>query len=306
MRGVADNEVISVVVASHDASGVIADCLDALLNQTGGPSLEIIVADSSSDGTARLIRSTYPQVHLLHDEVSRSVAELRGIGIATATGAIIAILDPYSIAAPDWARSVAMAHARQPDPVIGGSVGLHEPCRRSLLEWALYFNEYGLFMPPVSCGPAGIVPGSNVSYKRDALFDGDRVRYPVFWKTFVNQGLERKGHRLWLDPNIRVNLHKPIPFMDFLTTRFLHGRCFAGMRTADCPAVERVLRAVTAPVLPFLQLARWTRGFWPKRSERLRYVLCTPLQLLLFAAWACGEFCGYLFGAGGTCRRLHY
>ena len=35
-------------------------------------------------------------------------------------------------------------------------------------------------------GVTTIVPGCNVSYKRAALFEGDRPRFDVFWKTFVH------------------------------------------------------------------------------------------------------------------------
>jgi hypothetical protein len=161
-------------------------------------------------------------------------------------------------------------------------------------------------MPPNKAGPVSIVPGCNVSYKRAVLFDGDRPRYATFWKTFVNWESENQGHALRLDPAIHVDLNKPIPFLDFLGTRVLHGRCFAGMRVAGRPWPERAARAATTPLLPFLQFVRWTRVFWPKRTERARYALTAPLQLLLFAAWAWGEFCGYAFGPGDTCRRLHY
>lgn len=297
---------LSIVVATHDASNVIATCLDALLRQEDSPEIEIIVADSSRDGTDRIVRERYPQVQVLHSDESLPVPELRGLGIAMAKGSIIALLDPYSVAAPEWSRQVVAAHGRHVSPVIGGVVGLHEPCERSLLAWALYFNEYGLFMPPVQAGPATIVPGSNVSYKRSALFDGDRPRHPVFWKTFVNWESERQGHPPWLEPSIRIDLNKPIAFRDFLATRYLHGRCFAGMRIAGRSWPERVARAMTTPLLPALQLARWTRGIWPKRAERSRYLLSMPLQLLLFASWAWGECCGYLLGTGDTCRRLHY
>ena len=87
----------------------------------------------------------------------------------------------------------------------------------SYADWALYLNEYGLFMSPVVEGETWIVPGSNLSYKRAALFDGDdRPRYPVFWKTYVNWELEGTSSALWLDPAIRVELNKPIPFGDYL------------------------------------------------------------------------------------------
>jgi hypothetical protein len=127
----------------------------------------------------------------------------------------------------------------------------------------------------------------------------------VFWKTFVNSDIERGGSPLWLAGDVRVELNKPIPFRDFLRTRYDHGRCFGGMREQNGP-VTRVARIASAGLIPMLLIWRWTRGFWPKRRHRLRYLFTLPAQFLLFAVWAWGEAWGYTSGAGDCCDRLHY
>jgi glycosyltransferase involved in cell wall biosynthesis len=297
---------LSVVIASHNSGPVIAQCLDALSTQEGTSRMEIIVADSSDDGTEEIVRDRFPQVRLLHFAEPLTVPELRAKAIESADGAIVAVLDPYSIAAADWAVKTVAAHRRKDNPVIGGSVDKHADMGQGLLAWTLYFNEYGLFMPPVAGGSTTLVPGSNVSYKRAVLFEGSKARHAVFWKTFVNQETAAAGHALWLDPEIRISLNKPIPFGDYLHTRFFHGRCYAAMRVADSGRANRWLRAASTPLVPILLCARWTRGIWPKRRERLRYLMTLPLQLALFSVWASGELCGYLYGCGGSCRRLYY
>jgi glycosyltransferase involved in cell wall biosynthesis len=297
---------LSVVIAAHGAAAVIDECLRALERQQPKRRMEIIVADSSADGTERIIRERHPTVRLLHFSTPLMLAELRGRAIALAAGRVIAILDPYSVAAPDWAHEVLEAHERHPNLVIGGVVDLHRASEQGWLAWSIYLNEYGLFMPPCVAGPVTIVPGSNVSYKRTVLFDGAAPRQATFWKTFINWSAEEGGSLLWLEPRIRVSLNKPIPFRDFLATRYLHGRCFAAMRVADRGWCVRLLRAASTPLLPPLQIMRWTRGFWPKRRRRAIYLLSLPLQLGLFTMWAWGEFWGYIRGDGGTCRRLFY
>lgn len=297
---------LSVVIASHDAAGVIALCLQALSRQCAAPHAEVIVADSSSDGTDAIVAKEFPAVRLLHFDAPLTVPELRGKGIAASRGRTIAILDPYSIAAEDWAQNTIATHERVPNAVIGGSVDKHPDSHSGLLSWTMYFNEYGMFMPPVASGPVPIVPGSNVSYKRSLLFDGDQPRHTVFWKTFVNLQAEAGGSPLWLEPAVRVALHKPIPFSDYLHTRFFHGRCFAAMRVEGASWHHRALRALSTPLVPFVLCARWSRVIWRKRRERLKFVCTLPLQLTLFGIWSLGELCGYLFGRGGACRRLFY
>jgi glycosyltransferase involved in cell wall biosynthesis len=297
---------LSVIIGAHNAASVIRECLTALARQTSGAPFEVIVADSSTDDTPAIVRAEFPRVTLIHTDEPLGVPQLRGRALGVAKGGVIAILDPFSVAEPDWVEAVVAAHAARSNDVIGGSVNLFRKERQPLDAWAIYFNEYGMFMPPIEARATPIVAGSNVSYKRAVLFDGDRLRHPVFWKTFVNEDAAGAGSPLWLEPSIRVSLNKPVAFGDFLTTRVSHGRCFAGMRTRNASGLERAMRAAASPLLPFVLWARWTRVFWPKGHHRGRYLVTTPLQLILFAAWAWGECLGYLRGPERSCEQLYY
>lgn len=298
---------LSVVIGVHNAESVIAECLAALEDQHGRAEAEIIVADSSTDATPEIVRSQFPHVQLLHVGAPLTLPQLRGRGIAAARGEIIAIIDPYSIVDAGWILGTLHAHTAHRHLVIGGSVDLHEACRRSLAAWAIYINEYGMFMPPVPHGETWILPGSNIAYKRRALFDEhDHPRFEAFWKTFVNRDLESAGERLLLTPGMRVRLRKPIPFHQFLLTRVDHGRCFGGMRVASSPFGERLVRAASCPLVPFVLLARWGRAYLAKRRRLDMFLLTLPLQVLLFGTWSLGEFVGYLRGRGRACARLFY
>ncbi len=297
---------LSVVIAAHNASDVIASCLSALAAQSGQVTLEVILADSSTDATAAVVGTQFPWVRLLHCDEPLTIPALRGRGIAAAEGAVIAMLDPFCVAAPDWATQVVNAHARQPHLVVGGPVDLYRAASASYATWALYLNEYGLFMSPVVRGATWILPGSNLSYKRAALFDGLTPRYPVFWKTHANQIIKGAGSALWLEPDVRVELNKPMPIGDFFRTRYHHGRCFAGMRVDGASWTTRIARAASTLLVPVVLMGRWTVGFWPKRRRRVRFVATMPAQVALFSVWAWGEAWGYLRGTGRSCGQLFY
>lgn len=298
---------VSIVIAAHNARPALVQSLPALLAQEGIEAAEIIVADSSTDGTAQWVTDYFPSICLLHHDEPLTVPELRGRAIAAAQGEIIAILDPFSVVAQGWLAALRQAHRNRPNGVIGGTVDLHHSDSANWLDWALYINEYGMFMPPMPAGEMEILPGSNISYKRPLLFDeANQPRYPVFWKTFTNQAAEAAGSALWLAPEMQVSLYKPVPFVDFWRTRYHHGRCFAGMRVADAPSRERLWRAATAPLLPFLLLWRWGQRYLRKGHHRDKFLLTLPLQWLLFGTWALGELAGYLRGTGDSCRELFY
>lgn len=298
---------LSVVIAAHDAGPSLDQCLHALVPQVSRASAEIIVAESSSGDTADRIRNRFPTVQLLSLPADWTLPRLRAQGIALAAGEVIAILDPFSIADPGWLVAVLKTHRERPHLAIGGAVEPYDPAGQDFWSWTTYINEYGMFMLPLSSGETNILPGSNVSYKRAALFDDQqRPKHQVFWKTFVHWELQSAGSPLWLESSIVVSLNKRIPFGDFFCSRYHHGRCFAGMRARPRGELERWVRTLSFPLLPPLLLWRWGTVFARKRRHASKLILSLPFQLLLFSSWASGECAGYARGTGSSCRKLFY
>ena len=94
-----ERPALSVVIAARDAA-VIAESLTALCTQPGVMPGEIVVADSSRDGTPRIVQA-FPGVRLLHFDEPLTIPELRGWAIAS-EGRIVAILDPFAIVSEHW------------------------------------------------------------------------------------------------------------------------------------------------------------------------------------------------------------
>lgn len=297
---------LSIIIATHNASTVIDTCLSALAPQAGAIALEVIAADSSTDATPVIIRERFPWVRLLHFDEALPAPVLRGRGIAAAQGAIIAMLDPYCITAADWAAQIVRAHGAHAHAAIGGPVDLFHAESASYAGWSQYLNEYGLFMSPVQRGDSGTLPGNNLSYKRAALFDGATPRYPNYSRAFVKLDQEKTAPPMWMEPEIRVEINKPIAFAAFLRTRYHHGRCYAGMRVSGRSTVTRTIRAASAALVPLVLLWRLTAGFWGKQRQRARFAATLPAQMAFFLVWACGEASGYLLGTGRSCEQTYY
>ena len=174
------------------------------------------------------------------------------------------------------------------------------------MRWATFLCEYDAFVPPLAEGPTVELTGNNLAYKRAALGDMESLGLTGFWKTFFNKELRANGHQLWTDPSLIVRLQKPIPFLEFLRSRYHYGRCFGALRVAKAGRIERWLRALTVPVLPALALFRQARRLWPKRQYRTKFVLTLPLLFLFHTNWALGELLGYLRGSGHSCEQQYY
>ncbi len=297
---------VSIVIASHNAAHVIELCLSTLNNQNQIKDVEIIIADSSTDGTDSIISEQFPDVKLFHYSEPLTIPCLRGYAIAEASGEIIAIIDPFSVVDSQWCSELIKVHDERPELVIGGAVELYEPEQSSLVIWGNYINEYGGFILPLEAGVVNILPGSNISYKRQALTNTELYKKQGFWKAFVNKDLESENNPLWLAPSVKVYLNKPLSFNEFFLSRYDHGRCYAAMRIAGGSVTVRLFRAMTTPLLPMLFLWRIGKNYWPKRRYRRQFILTLPLMFMLNISWAWGELLGYLRGSGQCCKKLFY
>ena len=110
----------------------------------------------------------------------------------------------------------------------------------------------------------------------------------------MHQRLVAQGRTILWQPAMQVEFRAAGSLAGMAQTRFEHGRYYASTRSGSGPA-GRVLRALTAPALPFVLLARiygrvrakqpgWQGHFW--RS--------LPALSVLVIAWSLGELSGYV------------
>ena len=85
----------SIIIPAYNASRYICDCLDSLLAQDF-PKHEyevIVVDDSSTDDTAKIVAERYINVKLLRHEQNRRQGGARNTGIKAATGEYVMFID---------------------------------------------------------------------------------------------------------------------------------------------------------------------------------------------------------------------
>lgn len=293
---------LSVVIAAVNGRAYLADCLAGLQGQCGHVMAEVIVVTAGASDVASFVAREYPHVRLLSVDGAPSVPRLRAAGIQAARGEIVAITEDHCIPAPTWFESIRESHEKHAAAAIGGVVDNAATSR--LVDWAVYFCEYGGYASPLPAGPNADLPGPNVSYKRSAL---EAVRESIadeYWETFVHGELARLGHQLWREPSIRV-LHKMhFGFLSFLIERYHFGRAFAGRRNLALGWTMRVVRGTLSPLLVPLFILRIGRKTLARRRHRLRFACCLPMICCFAAAAALGEGVGYALGGGTSSLRM--
>jgi len=162
--------VLSVVVPCYNARATIRRCLDALENQTLlRESYEIIVADSSSDGTTDIIEQCYPNVRLLHSDTRLYYGMARNLGLDAVRAETILFIDSDCVADPQCLAQHLAEHRAHPEAaaVMGGMINGNP---EAFWGWAIFLIEFARFLPMGTTRAVHDIITANTSFKM-AVFE---------------------------------------------------------------------------------------------------------------------------------------
>lgn len=296
---------LSVVVGL--ISGKRADlerCLEALHAQTLQLELEILVPYDDPCREVTTLAARFPSVRFLRAEgldtaAARAGASrehhdtLRTIGIRAASGDLIALTEDHAHTARTWCAEMAAALERHPKAAaVGGAV---ECDSERLLNWAVWFCDFGRYQNPLREGPSEFVSDSNVAYRRAALERVESVWREDYHETAVHWAMVEAGFELCTTPRVVVwQARSGLALGSALRERFVWARSFAGTRARMAGSPKRWIWAVASPLLPLLMTWRLARTAFSRGAHKGRFVAALPLIVLLQLFWAVGEFVGYV------------
>ena len=281
----------SVIIPSYNSRSTISQCLKAVLEQDTHFSYEVVVVDSSSDGTGELIESRFPEVRLIRLAERTLPGLARNLGIEVAQSKILAFTDSDCIPEPLWLDKMIHEHEKSPLAAIGGAVLNSRPFNP--VAWSGYLLEFNERLPNIPQRFIDILPTCNVSFKR-TVFERHGLFPTDLWPSedhIYSWRLVHAGERLLFNPSIRVaHIFRP-HLRSFMQHQLRLGKASAKARgQVDLPhswAVRHPLRWLVPLVRLVLiesRLARWDL------LNFLRFNLLLPLCFSGLMAWGIG-FC---------------
>ncbi|UDF30459.1 UNVERIFIED_ORG: glycosyltransferase [Roseateles sp. XES5] len=172
--------LVSVVISTYNRCKSLKNTLAALELQTYRDFEVIIVNGPSNDGTAEVVEDRWPSAKLLHI-TERNLSKSRNVGIAAASGEIIAFIDDDGVASPTWLEEIVGAYD---DPLVGGVGGLVVDANGVKLQYRYSLCDrlcvgefiFGELAPDrlaaalkPGADPFLYLQGTNCSFRRDAL-----------------------------------------------------------------------------------------------------------------------------------------
>ena len=285
---------MSVVVASNRAPSLLRSCLASLRPQCERVGAELIVARAGPLADIAAVEEAMPAVRFLSAPSTASIPELRGLGMTSAHGEIVAVTEDHCIVGEHWV-DVLVSEAHASADVIGG--GMDNAQRRRALDWAAFFSEYGFFAatrPDSLNGDTPLLTGANVAYRRPVVAEVAEWARQGEWENVAHTRLSARGTRMRFVPSALVFQNNTYGFTPFCVDRYEHGRDFARKRLAEDSQARRWVLLCACPVLP--ALLTWRVAKATIRGRVTIFLRALPATFAFLTAWSIGEAVGYLQG----------
>ena len=288
---------LSIIISSYNSQKTIEKCLDSLKSQETDKTFEVILVDSSKDGTSGLVEEKFSQVRLLRFSQRKFPGGARNFGICMAKGKIIAFMDADCTAEKNWVNEILKAH-QSPSLAIGGAIANGNPS--NYVGWAAYFCEFSQWMPGQQSRWMKDIAAANMSYKREVF-----EKYGMFIEgtycsdTEFHWRLGQSGYQLRFVPSIRVSHHNIERFRKILRHEYSHGQDFARVRikSQSFSRMKKGLYAFLSVLIPAKLIAERGLSNFKNRIYLVAFLKTFPLLILSIIAWSLGECAGYIGGA---------
>jgi GT2 family glycosyltransferase len=285
---------LSIIIASFNARDTIEACLDSLRQQKTERPFEVILVDSSTDGTSEFVRNHYPEVRLITSPDRLHCGDARNRALAIARAEVIAFLDADSYVDAEWVETLIETH--RADCLLAGGI-IDNASHTSLAAWAYYFCEYSLWLPARRQRHIREMAGCCLSFKRSA-FDryGPFIEGTYCSDTAFQWKLRGDGHQVLFTPKIRIYHQAPASFSRFIAHIFEHRRAFARVKSREKRlSTQRCAMEITIlPIAPLLLMGATLlrlRRCWRYLPY---YLACSPLLFSGYCVRSLGELVGYL------------
>ena len=121
------NPLVSIIILNYNAGDLLLNCVDSVFKSTY-PNFEVIIVDNlSTDNSHIRCKEKFEKIQLIENKKNLGYCEGNNVGIKSANGEFILILNPDTIVDPDWLNELFHAYHKHGE-------ALYQPKHLSLKE----------------------------------------------------------------------------------------------------------------------------------------------------------------------------
>jgi GT2 family glycosyltransferase len=282
--------LLTVIVPCYQSERTVRECLNAIIKQQTSVKFDVIVVDSSSDHTPRIVESEFPSVRLIHLNQQTFAGAARNVGVRATRARYCLMIDSDCVAAPDLIERAIARHREGDYAAVGGSLENGTP--RSASGWIGYLIEFKEFMPTTPMRLEKGMPTANITYQRAALekYGGFDDSMWLAEDILLHWKMHNAGERILFDPAIKVTHLNKTGWRQVLGYQIDLGRLSAVARRRGGLPGGFLLKY--PPLILLMPLVRLWRAFtwFAKYDQRvfLVFLVIWPMYLLAAGFWSYG------------------
>ena len=304
METVGDAQLSVVLVAGSQRERA-QRVVDALVKQTAVHSIELIAVDlAPKDSIPLEIPDTLRHVFLSRPDIARW-GTARAEGARAASCESVAFIEDHCFPSPSWAEILIETH-RSPWGGVGYAFTNANP--DSYVSRSSLMARYGSFVHPARRGPARLLSGNNVSYKRDLLLSfGSKLDDVLAIDFCLQELLDARGVSMFVESRALAAHQNFTSVRREGTTGHHYCRLLAAKRaeTQSWTTARKLLHGIGAPLgSPAIRLWRLLAGLGGRNELWGTVALGLPVIAFEYLFDAVGESLGYVFGVGDAEREV--
>ena len=265
--------------------------MNSALHQSYKKPYEIIVVDSSDDGTDKLIKSVFPFLKLVHLNKKTLPGPARNIGAREAQSVYVAFIDTDCIADYQWIENIMQRMKISDYDSVGGVI--QNGTSKSISGTLGYLNEFSFSVPGTKSGSVTAIATANVCYKREIFND---LQFSDFHfageDTAFHWSILDMGGKLFFDNNIKITHINRMGFLNVLRHQKKMGEGAAVARIQmkkDLFLIQNPIISIL--ILPVIRLFNmYLRLFKADKILFLKNSIFAPISFIIALSWSAGFF----------------
>jgi cellulose synthase/poly-beta-1,6-N-acetylglucosamine synthase-like glycosyltransferase len=296
---------LSVIIPSFNSRDKIVKCLDGLRSQRIDSPFEMIVVDSSDDGTGDML-SGIEDIVLVRSRERLYPGTARNRGAEAATGCVLCFIDADCVPSTDWLERILEADPEAGRTAVGGAVRNGTP--ESSVGTAEYFSELSGLLPGRPMREVEFLPGANTAVGASAFAEVGGYRdFEKGSDVTFGSDCRRRGIQPVFHPEIAVAHGNRTDFSGFASNQEKLGWGAGNNRVLyELPGSWLARNRIAWPLVPAARFSRiMLRGLRDGTGERWRLLKAAPHILVGSVRYGIG-FARGVRDAEATRPRSHH